>query len=650
MIEAIKEIGEYVLKGKGKNIDDPLDILDTLIDDPESDPKKRAYKKILVILIKKVGEKYEYIGVNIEEYDREKINKYLYKQGSPNGTDITPTSRVTTIDSTFKTKILPWFNNYQEISLDKVNLVNDVGKCIKNNKEQILKELKEKHAKIDKKEKAVLTLKIDGKYIGEYDIFKKILVEESKKAFYSKYGKISKAENEICYVCNERKKEVYGFVDTYKFYTVDKPGFVSGGFHQKDAWKVYPVCLNCALILEAGKKYINDHLNFNFYGFNYFLILKFINKEDYENKKEVFKLIEEQHDPKFAKKKINRLTQDENEILELMSEQKNYLNMNFMFYEAPKGLDGSVFNILLYIEDVLPSRLRKLFEIKTGNKEKNIVGVDQMNIFKDCLVPVFDNKTKKKVREKSMEFDFEIVRTFFPKISKNRTYDKYFLDITNKIFTNKPIDYDFLLHFIMQKIRDDFLHDKFITHYPTKISTLKGFMLLNYLNKLNILKINKKNIDTSKMEPNTSNVPDKDILEKKEETQQNIDEFFKEFADFFDSCAKKAIFLEGVLTQFLLDIQYKDRKATPFRTKLKGLKLDEKEIKSLLPEIQNKLEEYRKNHYYKPLEYIISNYFISSGNSWKLTNDEISFYFVLGMNLSNKFKFKKEEENKNGNE
>lgn len=643
MIEAIKEIGEYVLKGKGKNIDDPLDILDILIDDPESNPKKQAYKKILVILIKKVGEKYEYIGVNIEEYDKEKINKYLYKQGSSKGIDITPTSRVTTIDSTFEnTKILPWFNNYQEISLDKdVNLINDVGKCIKNNKEQILKELKEKHAEIDKKEKAVLTLKIDDKYIGEYDIFKKILVEESKKGFYSKYGKISKAENEICYVCNERKKEVYGFVDTYKFYTVDKPGFVSGGFHQKDAWKVYPVCLNCALVLEAGRKYVNDYLNFNFYGFSYFLILKFINKEDYENKKEVFKLIEEQQDPKFAKKEVNRFTQDETEILELMSKEKNYLDMNFMFYEAPKGPDGSVFNVLLYVEDILPSRLRKLFDTKRGNKERSIVGVDQINIFKECMVPVFEKK--KRVGEKPLEFNFGVVRTFFQKISKNRTYDKYFLDITNKIFTNKPIDYDFLLHFIMQKIRDEFIND-----YPTKISTLKGFMLLNYLNKLNILKINKKNMDTSKMEPNTSNVSDNDTLEKEEETQQNIDKLFKEFADFFDSGAKKAVFLEGVLTQFLLNIQYQERKATPFRIKLKGLKLDEKEIKSLLPEIQNKLEEYGKN-YYRTLEQIISNYFISSGNSWKLTNDEISFYFVLGMNLSNKFKSKKEEENKNGN-
>ena len=118
--------------------------------------------------------------------------------------------------------------------------------------------------------------------------------------------------------------------------------------------------------------------------------------------------------------------------------------------------------------------------------------------------------------------------------------------------------------------------------------------------------------------------------------------FFNKYFDFFNNNAKKAIFLVGVLSQYLLNIQYQERKATPFRVKLKGLKLDEKQIKKLLPEIQNKLEEYGKN-YYRDLESIISNYFVSSGSGWNVTNDEISFYFVLGMNLS--YLFKKEKNN-----
>ncbi|HIH40363.1 MAG TPA: TIGR02556 family CRISPR-associated protein [Halobacteria archaeon] len=630
MIEAIKEIGEYVLTKEDRDVNNPLDIL---IEDPESNPKYPSYRHILLINIRKINEDYEYTGVDHEEYSKSKIKSYLYKQGSPNGPDITPTSRITRIKpekgkkSTFDMKILSWFKKYDRYGSDEeANFLVRIGECLRTNKEKIQADLEDVYENVSKKEKAVLTLKIDGKYLGDYEIFKTILVEESKKGFYSKYGVTSKADNKICSVCNDKKDEVYGFVDTFKFYTVDKPGFVSSGFRQGDAWKNYPVCLNCALVLEEGRKYLKNYLDFNFYGINYHLIPKFIFPSDYEDKKYLFSdLIEEWKDPTFEKKgaEINRITSDENEIFDLMSEQQNYLNMDFMFYDAPKGYDGSVFNILLYIEDVLPSRLRKIFESKKD--------IDKIDIFKECMIPVYDNR--KKTGEKSLEFNFGVLRDFFyDYITKRWISQRYFLDIVSKVFTGRPIDYYFLLGFIMQRIRDDFADD-----IPTKTSTLKGFMLINFLNNLDLLRY--EDGKEAYMEKKYDLLG----LDTKDEIYQRTNSFFSEFSDFFDDDAKKAVFLEGVLTQFLLNIQYSERKATPFRTKLKGLKLDEREVKKLLPEIQNKLEEYGKN-YYKPLERIISGYFISAGDDWKLTNDEINFYFVLGMNLSHLFKSKKDDE------
>jgi len=623
MIEGIKEIGEYAIEKEGKSVDEPLEIL---IDNPSN----RNTKNILFITFESKEYNFVYKGINIEEFSKSKLLKYAYKKGAPRGLDVTPTSMVTTVESTFsRIKILPWFKKYDEFNSDaNYNFLVKIGNCIRYNKELILKDLGEKY----NKENNVISLKIDGKYIGEYkieghEVFKDILLEEAKKGFYTKFGKISKSDNKICSVCNKRKAEVYGFVDTYKFYTVDKPGFVSGGFRQKNAWKNYPVCLKCALTLEAGRKYLGNSLNFNFYGFRYLLIPKFVTGVEKEIKKDTFRFIGQQKDPKFRKIEINRLTNSEDEVLELMSKQKNYLNLNFMFYDTPKGYDGSVFNILLYIEDILPSRLRALFEAKEE--------VDRIDIFKACMVPIFENR--KKIGEKSLEFNFSILRVFFSRISDNRTYNKYFLDIVNKIFTNKIINYNFLMHFIMLRIEEEFING-----YSTKISALKGFMLLNYLKKLKILKVLE---EEKRMNENKFGMVDvSGGLGKK------IDSFFGEFADFFDSNAKKAVFLEGALAQFLLNIQYQERKATPFRIRLKGLKLDKKQVKKLLPEIQNKLEEYNKN-YYRELETIISGYSVSAEKGWKMSNDEISYYFVLGMNLSYLFKSEnKEEKEDNENE
>ncbi len=616
MIEAIKEIGEYALKKQKININNPLNVL---IDNPAS----KGTKNILIIILENSSGEIKYKYVDSDEFDGNKLDKYLYKRGKGSaGSNLTPTTKIAeSLKRTFSKNILGWFKKYDKIGTDNnINFLVKIGDCLKKNEDKIFKDLESSY----NKENNIITIKIDNKYLGEYEIFREILVEESIKGFYfiksfKGDNSISKANNQTCCVCKEKESEVYGFVDTYKFYTVDKQGFVSGGFQQRDAWKNYPVCLNCALTLEAGKKYLQNNLTFNFYGFKYHLIPKFINEECYENKESIFGLIKKWQDPKFRKKDINILTTDEKEIFELMSEQKNYVNMNFMFYEK----SNAALNILLYIEDVLPSRLKKLFEVKRE--------VDRVDIFKECLIPIFENK--KKVGEKPMEFNFGIVRTIFPKISNMRTYNQYFLDITKKIIANKQIDYNFILQFIMQKIREEFVNS-----YQIKSSTLKGFMLINYLYRLGIIKPGKKNDkEVSVKDDNKKN----DLALYK--IDDNVDKFFKEFAEFFNSDAKKAVFLEGVLVQLLLNIQYKERKATPFRIKLKGLKLNEKQIKKLLPEIQNKLEEYGKN-YYKTLESIISNYFVSAGNGWKLTNDEISFYFVLGMNLS--YLFKKENNNK----
>jgi len=614
MIEAIKNIGEYAIKKEKKNVNDPLDIL-------IGNPANRNTENILFIILDKKNGEFKYTGIEIEEFSKEKLMKYLYRKGGgARGTDITPTSMVTEIEKTFNIKILSWFKKYNSDQNNQYNLLHKIYLVLENNKTKIIQDLKEKSEKGNN----IISLKINSNYLGDLEIFKNILVSDARENYFKKFGIESKSEEKLCSVCKKRQSEVYGFVSTFNFYIVDKPGFVSGGFRQKNSWRNYPVCLNCALTLEEGRKYLRDNLNFNFYGFRYLLIPKFVKGIQEEIQNSIFKAIKSQKDPKFIKKEIKRLTNDEDEALELMSKKENYLNNNFLFYYAPKGFDGKVFNILLYVEDILPSRLKKLFEAK----EK----IDQEEMYRNCMVPTFNDRGKKD-GEKPLEFNFGILRTFFPRISNNRTFNKYFLDITNKIFTNKPVEYDFLLNFIVKKIRDDFTKD-----YSTKIDTLKGFMLLNYLKELKILKLKKE----VKMET-------KDLLSlesEEKEIKERVELFFNKFSNFFNSNLKKAIFLEGVLTQYLLNIQYQERKSTPFRVKLKGLKLDEKQIKKLLPEIQNKLEEYGKN-YYRDLESIISNYFVLSGNDWSVTNDEISFYFTLGMNLSNLFK--KEKEN-GGNE
>lgn len=84
----------------------------------------------------------------------------------------------------------------------------------------------------------------------------------------------------------------------------------------------------------------------------------------------------------------------------------------------------------------------------------------------------------------------------------------------------------------------------------------------------------------------------------------------------------------------LLNIQWRERKSQPFIAQLKGLKMNEMDIKGLLPKVEGKLSEYKRLDKQKAvLAKTISDLLLSSPKRWELTIDEINFYFVCGMNL-----------------
>ena len=117
--------------------------------------------------------------------------------------------------------------------------------------------------------------------------------------------------------------------------------------------------------------------------------------------------------------------------------------------------------------------------------------------------------------------------------------------------------------------------------------------------------------------------------------ESNFEELFKKYGNTFNLPVKRGLFLAGALTEMLLRKQGKERGTKPFMKKLKGLKMDERDIKALLPAIQNKFEEY--NSFGKGKRIVAEeayDYLFASGENWKLSVDEINFFFAGGMNLS----------------
>jgi len=391
-------------------------------------------------------------------------------------------------------------------------------------------------------------------------------------------------EKHSCSICH-KYTEVYGnaITDIFKFYTLDKPGYIAGGFEKLNAWRNFPVCLDCALKIEEGKDFLDSYLQFSMGRNNYYLIPKFI--LGVEEAKETINEFLETVTTTRAKdtlKEIKHISEDEKEILEELGKYEDVLTYNFMFFQRQRG-SSTIHKIDLLVEDVLPSRLSKIFEAKRKAEEPEI----------------FKNE--------NVEFRFDVFRGF---VSSSD-----FLKVVDKTFRGATLNRSLLFSWLMKSIRESFIKEQHLKNL--KLFILKAFVCLNFFEKLQILEKN--------------NLPAKRGVIMSE-LKNKAEGFFQKFPETFYSSAHKAVFLLGVLAQKLLNIQYYERGATPFRKNLKSLMMREEDFKALLPKIQNKLEEYKKN-YYHSLEALISAYFLEAGRNWKIATDELNFYFTLGMNL-----------------
>lgn len=586
MLSAIKEIGQINKSDKSE--------LDILI----KEPKFKTGGK--VVFIKIDIDKNIFEDVELEDYDSAKIHRYLFRGGVSQGPNPTPVANIpnvkrgkseeetqknleSQIRKTFEGKIQKWFDKYSSSSEEDENFLKSIRKTLFDNEDKITQEIQDVIKDIDRKEGKLLTIKIkqnnEWKYIGDLEIFRKSLKEIETQRTVS----IS-ASDKDCSVCGERKELVSGDTGVFKFYTIDKPGFITGGFDENLAWKNFPVCLECKLELEEGRKFIENNLTYGFYGLRYFLIPKLLLGSISVDSDIINILLDSSKIVSLKDRVRKRITSDNNEILEILAGEKDILTLNFLFLRKEQSAE----RILLLIEDVFPSRIRKIFEAK------------------DYVDSVFNNDSDK-------GFTFGTIRTFFSKSSEGKRendLNKYFLEIVDSVFKGRKLDFSFLLKFYMIVIRKEFINEGYFS-FRVK-DALMNTMFFENLGLINFEEV--RNMEEGMFE-----------------------DVFKRFGKSFENPTKRGLFLLGVLTQLLLNKQWAERGAKPFMKQLKGLKMDERDIKALLPKVQNKLEEYDSfDKGKKTVASEVSKYLLEAGDGWKLSIDEINFYFACGMNLADK--------------
>lgn len=581
LLDALYKLGKLYIEKEN------LDEIDVLLDN------KKIGAVVLVEFLEDSNGNFSYNKVYQEDYDKQNKVKYLYKKGSPRGTNITPSTLIgKSLETTFNIKFLKWFENNKDDSI----IFNKLYAEISDNSEKIYNDLNDIVDAIDIKDNILISVVInDGgiNYLYDFEEFKEILVKNS----LNRYQGPKKIKGEgVCCLCDQQK-EVYGLVSSsigFAFSTPEKLGNVPGN-NIKNQWKLLPICSDCALYLNAGKNFVEDYLDFSEFGLRYYVIpnLLFDSEKGFDKLYQIIQLFKTEENLDSAD-----VCDIENKLDKIVKRFDDVAEFKFLFFKSSK----SAFDILAYVESVIPSWLNTLYDTQLKISEYDFFKEENLKlIFGDKhegnFIQVINKNDKYPCAPSNWYKRF--LRDFI-----NIFSTKLYIDTVVDVISNRKIDYSFLISRFMYKIRSNWRNEE---NYALKISVIKSLMLLLLFNEINLIKGEK-------------------IMDS------NNEEFSIEL--ILDSPSKKATFLLGVLTRRLMNIQYKELGSTPFYNKLWGLSLDKKKIHKLYPMVINKLREYDAG-YMKDLEEEISENLARSENDWKLNRDETSYYFVLGFTLPN---------------
>ncbi len=565
MLEALALLGEVF----GKN---------TLWDDFKAD----------YVLILELDREGNLKGITYEEKDTDKLDKYLFKaSGTSRPPSWTPTLKIKEPD-----KSLRMLNE---------RLKELLGIELRGDLDEIAQLVREKLKELPQKATVFITVKIDGRYIGEIPE----AVENLKNFLRERFQ--DRATDGVCSLCLKHTKVAGTDNFPFKFYNLDKPGFIHGGF--RNATYVFPLCWDCIQKVKEGGKFVQDNLQFQFTkGVRFYLIPELVRGDKKTLKRLVEKILKEeaQSEEGLTAERDERLTDSERKIFKLLAREGNYFYVHLLFITKPtKNVD----RIELYLQGIYPSRLKELFECKRR--------VEQLlNRSTEEEVNLGSEGKEEDLQKERVVFNYSTAREF---LNDNDTFYEYIYST----FRGVPFDKNTLLGSFLERFR------------KLAVEVEKGSSLSELTSAI------KRALAVYLFELCT-----RGGLDMPEEVK-TLEEFLNQFPHL-EGDFEKGVFLLGVLTQLLLEKQYKERESKPFLKKLKGFKLHPEDFKELYTELRAKFEEY--DLWGKKIALLFeeaAKYLLRSPQKPKVSQKEANFIFAAGMGLKKEvFDLLKEEEEK----
>jgi CRISPR-associated protein Csh1 len=589
-----------------------------------------------VIEVELLAEEGRINRIVLATFDTDGAAKYLYRKSTPNSTGPTITYPITTkasandrrsleqrAQSVFENKFIRYLqemaqNQDAEISSFAKRALEAVG----DSQEEIgrVQQLCKQIAPA----KALITLVLvhkDGRrhYPGEIEALRRYFSQRSDPFTKKRSTLDSFGTDAHCSCCGKRHDEVsLPPPQTLSYFTIDKPGFIAGGFNAKRAWRNFPLCAECSLSIRAGHRAAQDHLRFSLCGIQYLLIPTFADWTGQTFTSLVRNMAE-------WRKAADTETQRDHELLfaHRFARERATASLTYLFYR----MKNSRMEILCTLEGVLPSRLAEVANAadRAGSH---------------WLLARFGEWAKMPTIN-AITIDFRIIRDLYQPHTEGKKEPPChsFLRAVQRTVYGQAFDlgefFDAAIAYVRQDLRSQQSNGK---EPWLAFSVHRALAAALWLQQLKIIDF----VVPGEMIQQSKGDSMSDIPHLNDEgLNDRFDEFFQTFSGLFAQEEQRVCYLMGVLCAQVLSEQrqrYDNRQ--PFFRNLKDLTLNEREMRGLLSKIKIKLVEYDIDHFYWGLEQAVAERFRRANFPWMITNSEINFFFTLGLSEARIFRAK----------
>lgn len=451
----------------------------------------------------------------------------------------------------------------------------------------------------------LVTFKIDGKWLGEYDVLRERLYADA----YNKYFEKSAGKDIVCSLTYQKVPEVWGRVDTLGF-TVNDPTFSRSGFDERESYKMFPVSPDAVKALEAAKRFAEPNLTWRFSGMSYFVIPHFIEEQGQTVLKAAERLAGIQKQKGGDVVNLSRSILSDEEVLFDVANEKELsvagISYDLLFYQK----NQAQFAIKLHLADILPSRLGRIFEVKRRvERFYSLIG-----------------QSKNKEGEiRSLYITFNRIKKFFSTTLEGKSeiiFQPFFFSLMEAVFYGQKVSWQTVLDAFIEQIRLEFKQrndPRGKSNYG--YTTRECFILWHFFMELGLFD-----------HQNTFAMGNKIV-------SRSLEEFIEQHPAFFNEPYKRAAFLTGCLVEVLLKAQRKrfelEVGKEPFLQKLGALNFNEKDLRSVFTQANEKILQYvdeleKWQFYIKKLNAQIAPLLMEPTS---VGRNEISFAFTAGMVL-----------------